>query len=385
MNSLPNIIEYLLLNHDYVVVPGMGTFIAQQTAAQRNDEEEAFLPPVRSLRFNAGLNHEDHLLPDSISAIYNTTTEQAEQMLAVWVTEFLQSLEDETELEFGTLGVFTSEGNGNLIFTSQESGIASPDFYGLDAFHMCEVSPEHKAQVVPLAATMETSEKEITIRINRRIANVFVAACAAVLLFLVFNNPMPNADAAEQRSSLRELFMGKLKKDPALAVETPKDEVVEPKTIQVVKHVTVYTTAAPNIPQPTAVEPEKQVTVVNAPAAEKATASAPEQTSAHKSEPAATAKVTAVPVVPKAPAVAEPVQQTSQYCIVMASAISKRNADNYAATLRQQGYNNPRVMTSNNMVRVVVGNYGTESEAYQVAETMRRSSEEFGSVWVLKL
>ncbi len=383
MNSLPTLIEYLLLTHDYVVVPGMGTFIAQQTAAHRNDEEEAFLPPVRSLRFNAGLNHEDNLLPDSIKSIYNTTPEQAEQMLTVWVSEFAQALEDEQELEFGTLGIFTRERNGSLVFTSHESGIASPDFYGLDAFHMSEVQPERRAKIVPMTATMETSEKEITIRINRRIANIFVAACAAILLFLVFNSPIPGSAGIEQRSSVRELLMGKFDSEAhSLPVEAPKTE--SPKTKTIVKHITVYKMPEVKKPEQPAAESAAPEVVANEPVSIEPSVAPKAPAQKAPAQKAPVAEVTAK-VEKTTPVVSEPVQQNPQYCIVMASAISRKNAENYAAKLREQGFNNPRVHASNKMVRVVVGNYSSESEAYNVAETMRRSSDEYGSVWVLKL
>lgn len=376
MNSLPTLIEYLLLTHDYVVVPGLGTFIAQQTTAQRNEDEETFLPPMRSLRFNADLRHEDSLLPDSISSIYNTSSEQAGQMLTRWVSEFLQALEDEQELEFGNIGVFTREEDGTLVFTSPESGIASPDFYGLDAFHINEVQPGPKAKIVPMTATMETSDKEITIRINRRIANFFVAACAAVVLFIVFNNPLPASVGTEQRSSLRELLMGTVSQEADnTPVETPRAEQPRRKTVVLLRHVVVPQAApAPEAEQP-ADKPIGTQPVANVPSAPKVIANTPDTPKPTASES----------VAPKNTSVSTPVQQVPQYCIVVASAITKKNAENYAERLRNEGFNSPRVLSTSKMTRVVVGNYASESEAYSVAEAMRRNSREMESVWVLKL
>lgn len=373
MNSLPILIENLLLTRDYVVVPGLGTFIAQPTVALRIDAEEAFLPPVRLLRFNADLRHEDSLLAKSISCVYDTTDEQAGQMLSNWVAELLQAVDSERELEFGNLGMFTRKNDGTLVFTSPESGIASPDYYGLDAFHISEVQPEPRAKIVPMTATMETSDKEITIRINRRIANFFVAACAAVVLFIVFNNPLPASVETEQRSSVRELLMGKLEADAnAAPTEVPKTEQPKRKTVVLLRHIVVPQAApVPEAEQPTA-EPVKPQPVVSEPAPK-----APES-------PKAVASASVAPEVPKA-AVSTPAQQAPQYCIVMASAISKKNAENYVERLRSQGFNNPRVLSTSKMTRVVVGNYASESEAYNVAEAMRRNSRELESVWILKL
>jgi len=390
MNSLPILIENLLLTRDYVVVPGLGTFIAQPTVALRIDAEEAFLPPVRLLRFNADLRHEDSLLAKSISCVYDTTDEQAGQMLSNWVAELLQAVDSERELEFGNLGMFTRKNDGTLVFTSPESGIASPDYYGLDAFHISEVQPEPRAKIVPMTATMETSDKEITIRINRRIANFFVAACAAVVLFIVFNNPLPASVETEQRSSVRELLMGKLEANAnAAPTEVPKTEQPKRKTVVLLRHIVVPQAApVPEAEQPTA-EPVKPQPVVSEPAPKapespKAVASTSVAPKAVASTSAAPKAVAKAPEVPKT-AVSTPAQQAPQYCIVMASAISKKNAENYVERLRSQGFNNPRVLSTSKMTRVVVGNYASESEAYNVAEAMRRNSRELESVWILKL
>jgi cell division septation protein DedD len=243
---------------------------------------------------------------------------------------------------------------------------------------MSEVQPERKANIVPMTATMETSDKEITIRINRRIANIFVAACAAILLFIVFNSPIPGSAGIEQRSSVRELLMGKLEPEVhSLPVESPKTE--SPKTKTIVKHITVYKMPEVKEPEQPTAESALPEVVVNEPVAV--------ETSVAPKAPAPKAPVAEVTTKEEktAPVVSEPVPQTPQYCIVMASAISKKNAENYAAKLREQGFNNPRVHATNKMVRVVIGNYSSESEAYNVAETMRRSSDEYGSIWVLKL
>ena len=400
MNQLPTFVEYLLLNHDYVVIPGFGTFITQQMEARRNEEEEIFLPPYRSVRFNRELTHNDNLLYSSIREVFGTSMEQAEQLLVTWVTDIMQTLEDEGEMDFGSIGVFTLEPNATLSFTSVESGVTSPDYYGLDAFHISEVTPVPKAKVVPMTATMETSDKEITIRINRHVANWVVAACAAIILFVVFNNPLPQT-VQEQRSSIKELIMNNLKKDapePTEEVKPKVEHIVVKKVVMLSsgeqgEHVSEIETAVQKEPktnkefpaQPVTVSsPRPQPTVVSTPRPQPQ----PTVVSAPRPQPQPTTVSTPrpqpQPEKPQ-PAATEHAQQAPHYCVVVASAISERNAANYAARLKAEGYNHPRVHTTEKMTHVVVGNFETEVEAYRVAEAMRQNSEEFNSAWVLKL
>ena len=349
MNQFPILIEYLLLNHDYVVIPTLGTFIVQQMDARRNEDEEVFLPPYRSVRFNAELVQDDGLLRTSISGIYGVSDEQAGQMLGTWIDEFTQMLDDEGCIDFGTIGLFTRDKADNLIFQPQESGVTTPDYYGLDAFHFRELQQAPKAKVVPIAASMEADEKEITIRINRRIANFAVAACAAILLFVVFNLPPMQDQKQELRSSLKELLVPSSHTstaEPKTATATPSSKTAK----------TSQTAGVQQETQPAASEEAKT----------EAKAEVPTQVAAEKAEPQSASQPAA----------------ESGYAIVLASAIPERNAQKYVETLAQRGFVSARIVKSGSMLRVVVGRYASEEEAATAAHEIRRKSSEYKSAWV---
>ncbi len=60
-------IEYLLMNHDCVVAPGLGAFLAHETPARYDSESGQFMPPTRSLGFNQALTINDGLLAESVA------------------------------------------------------------------------------------------------------------------------------------------------------------------------------------------------------------------------------------------------------------------------------------------------------------------------------
>ncbi len=325
MNQFPTLIEYLLLNHDYVVIPGLGTFIVQQVDAQRNEVEEVFLPPFRSVRFNRELSQDDVMVLHAMEEIFSISFQEADQMLGSWVTGFMQNLEETGHMDFGAIGSFTLDDDGSMIFKAHESGVTTPDFYGLDAFHFDVVEPNApKARIVPLAASMEADDEAITIRINRRIANFFVAACAAILLFVVFNeSSITNINNATQRSTFKELM------------------------IPTVVH---HDTKVENKPTHTSV------------------------TDAEKPQPA----IENTHIAPQA-------APADEYCIVMASAISRQNAENFVTRLSNNGFVSARVLSKGNMVRVVVGHYINETDAQNAAREIRQRGKDFKSAWVYHL
>lgn len=350
MNQFPTLIEYLLLNHNYVVIPELGTFITQEMDAQWHEAEETFLPPFRSVRFNTELKQNDQLLLDAIAEIYTVGREQASQMLTTWIADFHQTLEDNGCIEFGTIGTFTFEEDNTLLFIAQESGIATPEYYGLDVFHISEVTPVQKTRTVPLAASMETDEREITIRINRRIANYVVAASAAILLFLVFNAPMSDNHLANQHSTLKEILM------PAMSMLKGEKEKVS---------LAIPTNEFES--QPVKANPSSQLTQT-----EKNTNLELQQ------------------AIPQQSTVQEQEQKLSteterEYCIVMASAIPQSNAERFVERLTAEGFPDARIIQNGKMLRVVVGHYTSEQDAYKSASDIRQLSAEYRAAWVYYL
>lgn len=326
INQLPTLIEYLLLSHDYVVIPGLGTFIVQQQSAKRNIAEEAFLPPIRSVRFNSNLDHADDMLTGAIQAIFGKTIAEAEQTLCTWVNEFKQELEDTSFFDFGAIGTFTQDYNGDILFEAHEAGVTTPEYYGLDAFHISEVVPAKQAKVVPIAASMENEGDAIVIRINRSIANTVVAACVAILLFVFFNNPIPEFNT-EQRSSIKELMMPSKnthKEDPA------KVAIAEAKVANA-------TPAAATVKIQEPVSEVKEVT-------------------------------------PK-----------EEYCVVMASHISRTNAEMFVQQLADDGFASARIIDNGKFIKVVVGHYDSEENANTGAHEIRQRSRNYRDAWVTKL
>jgi cell division septation protein DedD len=72
------------------------------------------------------------------------------------------------------------------------------------------------------------------------------------------------------------------------------------------------------------------------------------------------------------------------YCIVLASQVSQHNAELFVKKLQDKGISNARVYLSNNIRRVICGQFSTEAEAYRELQKMHRN-EELADAWVYKV
>ena len=197
MIELSTHIEYLLLHRDEVSVPQLGTFTVREMSSRRVDEEGIFLPPYRtvSFRWNEQEAGDDFVL--SLSKMHGLSRQEARILCLEYIDELVQTLEEDGSVSFGSMGYMLRDAEtGEIGFMPQQSGIASPAYYGLDAVPFAKLSHEvrqQRARRLAAAKTRITSfeadHDTITIRINRRVFNYAAAVAASIVLFFAVTSP----------------------------------------------------------------------------------------------------------------------------------------------------------------------------------------------------
>lgn len=203
-NNIFRHIEYLLLSHDCVIVPGLGAFIAVVRPAAIDYDNWVILPPSRSLVFNQAVSSDDGLLANSYVRKYGVSFEEARQLVVREVSLMKDSLSANKELGAGNLGNLKLGEEDNLIFTPSE-GIADLNRrMGFLTVNTTKV----KSQSHPDIAVDEESLKDSnsyesrSFRIGKnlfKVAAVFAVLAAVAVAFIL--NPIPS-DNREQRASV---------------------------------------------------------------------------------------------------------------------------------------------------------------------------------------
>ena len=341
MIELDRHIEILLLSNDCVIVPGLGGFMTHHVEAHYDADDQMFLPPLRTLGFNPQLTMNDSLLVQSYIEAYDISYPEALRRIESEVEELKQHIGAAGCYELNDIGVLSLNEEGKYLFSPCEAGILTPELYGLSGFEMSPIATaetvaeapteteavEAAPVVVPLTTDEDDDERTLVIKMSW-IRNT-VAVAAAVLAFFLMTTPVSNSDSTQ-------VTMGNF--NNPLLVQKPHKPAVKPDT---------------------------------------AIKIAPDATVAQKA-------ATEVAEVKKDSVVAQPETMTTGYCLVLASHVSKKNAQAFVDELHKRGFTEAEIFIRNNVTRVVYGHFETMNAAYNRLNRVR-DNKGFEEAWVFKL
>ena len=134
MKTIDKHIEYLLLDNDCVIVPGLGGFVAHRVKSRFDKHDNMFLPPYRTLGFNPLLTMNDSLLAQAYTDTFDISHPEAMSRIEKEVENIQKQLDNQGQFEFNGLGTLIKDKEQKLIFEPYESGIITPEYYGLGSF-----------------------------------------------------------------------------------------------------------------------------------------------------------------------------------------------------------------------------------------------------------
>jgi len=339
MIELDRHIEILLLNNDCVIVPGLGGFMTHHVEARYDTDDQMFLPPLRTLGFNPQLTMNDSLLVQSYIEAYDISYPEALRRIENEVEELKQHIDAAGYYELNDIGELSRNEDGKYLFTPCESGILTPELYGLSTFEMkpiataesvAETKTETEEKATPVLVNLTTDnaeeddERALVIKMSW-IRNT-VAVAAAVLAFFLMTTPVSNSDSTQMN-------MGGLN-NPLLVSKPHKPAVKPDTTLKIAADTTVASKA--------------------------------------------------VAEVKKNSIVAQPDVMKTGYCLVLASHVSMKNAQAFVEELHKRGFSEAEIFVRNNVTRVVYGHFDTMNAAYNRLNRIR-DNKGFEEAWVLKL
>lgn len=184
MIELERHIEILLLSNDCVVVPGLGGFVAHYIEARYDEEDGLFLPPLRTLGFNAQLTMNDSLLAQAYVEAYDISYPEALRRIEDEVEELHQHINNEGFYELHDIGTLATNAEGHLEFHPCEAGLLTPSLYGLTSFEMPTLAYGSRGP----STVRQTGDDRAEI-ITIRKSTIRKIAAAAIVIFALFLIP----------------------------------------------------------------------------------------------------------------------------------------------------------------------------------------------------
>ncbi len=416
MNILAKNIEYVLLSHNCVIVPSLGSFSTSLTPARWIEGERLFLPPVRSVHFDARVNFDPKsVFVHSLASTYHLSFEEADARCREMLEDFHRTMVTEGSVDFGSIGVFTLEEDMQITMASCECGIITPDFYGLDALHFKRLADRKMEEEThtPIAPVVRLTPKEaeetthpashdesshpashgesphFVIHIRKTVFRYACVILFAVLAFFLIK-PTPIEHSYGIQTTHAQMF---LQPDMVLDVKAnPTREELQP----IVADSTIFDAVLTDVTDEISSEGydfDKQEAYTTptagqatSPTDAKQPAAAPPQAPmavAQPKAPAAQPKALAASQ-PKQSAAAQPQTTAASFCIVLASQVSRINAQEYIAKLQKRNIH-ASLLESGKARRVVIQGYATHQAAHQALSSLKAANPDLKSAWILNV
>lgn len=119
----------LLIEHDCVIVKGLGAFVASRVSAMVDKTRGVILPPRKEVVFNRSLLHNDGMLVGYISNQEGITIDEASGLVDEYVTKVKKQLQINGRYDIEGVGVLRRMGS-DLIFVEDKSNALLADSYG---------------------------------------------------------------------------------------------------------------------------------------------------------------------------------------------------------------------------------------------------------------
>jgi len=153
LENLGLYISELLVEHDCVIVPGFGGFVARPASAHFAKAGNILLPPGKSLVFNKNLSNSDGLLANYLMQKLSISYREANSLLENWALNSKNQLEINKRLELEKTGVLYFSPDNILLFEPAQNSTHEVSSFGLSA-----------VKAVKLVKEEIKSEKEFTYR-----------------------------------------------------------------------------------------------------------------------------------------------------------------------------------------------------------------------------
>lgn len=344
MRYLEKHIIRLLLDNDCVIVPGFGGFMAHNIPAKYDEQTQSYTPPMRIVGFNSQLTMNDSLLAQEYANIYNISFPDALRQIASDVDKLKQCIKEAKVYEFYGIGTFSLDAQSGIIFTPEKTGIMTPPLYALDPISIKYIENTVKPGNIEIEEGQKPlntddnidTQRSISVNIPLHYIKQLVAACIAIVIMLTLPAKLGDSSKAH---------IGQSSMNASWVYE------IMPKDI-------------------TSGKPEKLSDIVNK--------DETDYTQSNSTNNSDDSRATAIG------ATRNDITDT-YYSIVLASRVSKKNAEEYVKKLHKKGMIGAMVHTSSKgNTKVIFKKFKTRRDA-QNALSQITNDIEFEGSWITEI
>lgn len=136
MEQVNHVIKELLYDHNCVIIPNFGAFIANKTNTHVHPITNTFSPPSKKIAFNKSINKNDGLLIKEFALHANIPDTESENVIKAYATELKSRIQTEKIVKIEEIGTFRVDVEGNIQFRPDDSLNFLNDSFGLPELYI---------------------------------------------------------------------------------------------------------------------------------------------------------------------------------------------------------------------------------------------------------
>ncbi len=187
------IIKELLARHDFVSLPGLGSFVQKYEPARLAPDGQSFLPPRQTVTFDTSRAFNDEAIENFLCEKTGVNHARAAELLVGFVNSVRAEIDNQAEVLFENVGLLGRGKDGEIYFKQAEPQLLASDTYGLGEIRVePKVLAQEQQEVKPLSSIKGSVRppypkpgKPKTVRVLAVILIVLFIACAAGTFWLI--------------------------------------------------------------------------------------------------------------------------------------------------------------------------------------------------------
>lgn len=341
MNGLISHIEYLLTQHDCVIIPGFGGFVLRNQSAIFAADGN-IIPPCKVVAFNPALTHNDGLLANSISLAKHISFNEAMILIESEVHSLQMRLRQGLTEELNSLGTLYQGKEGELVFVPSQKNIFDLSLYGFSGFTLPQICRQDDHLPLP-SVEPHVKADVVMVPVNMRVLRRVSAVAALIIGLLFVSHPLEYGNISQHHASMISADL---------------------LTKAIVPHFAYYQDQIEDVPEElvtTVAEPEMPVSQEEI-----------EPTSSVKQELAE-------------PSLAElqSNEPVKRYYIVIGSFPNLEQAEKRIAYFSRKGLTGVQYLLKDNKYRLYVNTFADKTEANDYLGDFRSTYPELSDAWLL--
>ncbi len=132
IDLLSKMVKEIILDHDEVTLPGVGTFVAELVPASFTDKGYIINPPYRRLYFVQSKDGQDEAIANLYASSNGVSFQDAEAIVNKFLSEMKSILEEKKFIIFPGLGRLRATKENNFFFVADEDLDIFPSGFGLE-------------------------------------------------------------------------------------------------------------------------------------------------------------------------------------------------------------------------------------------------------------